>query len=303
MPTRTTGVTFGFEAEYESGGIELGAALASRGLTPSDEFHGYHCDCHDCCSDVACVLGEDGYAPGDDHTPFYLQNDSTCSGEVISRPRRAGDRWQDDVAALCQAAIDVDAEPGTHAGLHVHVGRQLLGADAARARGLLTFTFALMEPLLVTLAAGRFPTQRTMNRSIRGDLAWYFQDRGLSWEGAVRAGFRTNETALEDLWQIHRELDRHSNLNVSTRLPTVEFRLWNSTRAAWRMELAIGLSVAFADRAALLTMTSALEEGWSREAALVHALNRNGYDRTLELAIRQLTYLHRTGGTWEQFAA
>lgn len=303
MPTYAANVTLGYEAEYETGGPELGAVLAQRGLTPSDEFHGYHCDCHDCCSDVACVLGDDGYAPGDDHTPFYLQNDSTCSGEVIARPRRAGDRWQDDVAALCQAAIDVDAEPGTHAGLHVHVGRQLLGASSAQARGLLTFTFALMEPLLVALAAGRFPAQRNMNRSIRGDLARYFQDRGYTWEGALQRGVHDDGDTLEDLWQLHRELDRHSNLNVSTRLPTVEFRLWNSTRSAWRMEMAVGLSVAFADRLTLLTMASALGDGWSREAALIHALNSNGYDRTLELAIRQMSYLHSTGGTWDGFAA
>lgn len=302
LPTHTT---FGFELEFEQNADPLTTALYRSDLVPSDEAHSYHCDCHDCCANVECVL-EDGPS----HTPFYVQRDSSCSGEVISRPMSTTRhrRNAEAIDALCEAAVEVDAEPGYHAGLHVHVARNLLGTRASQF-GKLSLVFAALELELMRLAAGRFPIQRTMNSRVRDDLRWVLEGHGYStydftmWADAFREDAYENADFLVSLWNVHQDNDRHSNLNVRSRFRTVEFRLWNSTRSPWRVHLAVGLSVALANASVLDTIAGHLADGWQPTAALVCALDRHGFDHTVELAQRQWAYLANVGGTDAPFAA
>lgn len=283
--------TFGFESEWEEGGPELAQQLYALGLVGSPELHSYHCDC-----DYCDFSGE---------YPLRVQRDSTCSGEVISSPYDSNDSgWLDHLNDLQAAALEVDAVPGWQAGFHVHVSRRHLRGDEQR--GLVLFAAAKWEGVLRYLAAGRFPNQREMNqplrRVLRSAMGYVLEDvaptmedaRSFEWAAAnVLNGDEGDAThMLEDLYRSHCDNDRHSNLNVRTSHPTFEFRFWNSTRSAWRMELWCRLSLALMDtdvaRAMAYHPTTA---GPGHGVLFAEVLNNQGHSRCAELVERQLAYL------------
>ena len=105
------------------------------------------------------------------------------------------------------------------------------------------------------------------------------------------------EAPRHRLWQAHRGNDRHTNLNVGARRAvTWEFRLWNSTRAAWRMEMYCEMSKAFMDPdfiAVLATLDP--PQRFRRVSAglnlLAEAADRSGYATLPEHILRQAYYL------------
>lgn len=234
--------TFGFESEFQNNAHPLAAELFRLGLSGTDAIHGWHCDCGTCC---------------DPRWPFKAQRDSSVDGEVISKVFTTDD-WDEALAAmngLQEAAIAADAEPGFDAGIHVHV--QKPRGERLRAKAFLAF--ALWEPVLLDLAAGRFVRHRGWNRPVQGDCLTILREEGILSRydrvtdvGDALALLAERIGAGEDdalfkaslLHDHNYDEDRHANLSTNTRFGTWEYRLWNSSRSAWRMELACRMSIA-----------------------------------------------------------
>lgn len=254
-------------------------------------MHGWHCDCPICSDD-------DGAG-----WPFKVQRDSTVDGEVISRVFTV-EEWPtalDAMRGLQEAAVEVDAEPGLNAGLHVHVAAPRGERNVARA----FLAFVAWEDALYMLAQGRFAYLRDMNRRVLADVCSYLYSMGelLGRGDRLRLGRDKVQALVErartgddyamayDLWQMHYDADRHSHLSVNTRFATWEFRIWNSTRSAWRMELACRLACAWADTTFIDALLN--REGDRTVQALLDtiAADWQGDDRLAALVNRQIDYL------------
>lgn len=230
--------TFGFEAEFgsQSNIQDLVDALARSGLVHDNEVHSYHCECR------ACDFTRSAYV-------FRVQSDSSCGGEVISRPFDNMEEARIFMDMLEKAAIETDSEPGLDAGFHVHVKPN---SSTIETRATNFFAFGLWEPILREVGAGRFLRLRDMNRVIRSMLnnevallvgLDYYTDSDCLWLAAMDH----DPEAWFSLYEAQYSSDRHTTLNVRTRYDTWEFRLWNSTRAAWRMQMFSELSLALVD--------------------------------------------------------
>lgn len=234
---------FGFELEFGTNAAEVVAYLnrKNRHMMPMAEMHRYHCDCG------YCVI------PG---STLRAQTDSSCSGEIITTPFTNWIEARNVMNEIEEAAIEADGEPGLQAGLHVHVS-----TDDNNTRSL-TIAFAEFmrwEEILLQIAAGRFGAVRNANRRVTQDMRYYNEAEFMRHYPDVRVP--SNDILLvnkiiaksepydfERAYLTHRDNDRHSNLNVRTRFNTWEFRLWNSTRVRWRMELWCLISLAMLDR-------------------------------------------------------
>jgi hypothetical protein len=209
--------------------------------------------------------------------------------------------------------LEVDAEPGYSAGIHIHVEQPL----TIHARSEAFYVFLQWEPILKQLAAGRFDAMRQFNEDVRGCLhyvvsarewasVWDLTDEtnqhfdwssnNFEWPKLFEAIRTANE---EDAKAIKRYLmnwhqdnsDRHTNLCTSTRFDTWEFRLWNSTRSAWRMELFARLSLAFVNANFIsLIKDHDFSETEVPAETLVTALETLTWDRAAELLQRQIAY-------------
>jgi hypothetical protein len=275
--------TYGFEAEFGTGADEVARLLHAGDWTGDPYIHQYHCDCSYC-------------EFGGDYT-FRVQRDSTCSGEVISDVFMSdgADTGPHAMRALETAAIEADAEPGFTAGFHVHVGMN--GTTRAhKARAL--WNFMRWERELLTLAAGRFDRVRDgMNRAafnprffahVRTDTPFYGSPSRVSLDWfAENLGTDTFADLQTEVLETHKASDRHSNLNIGTRHSTWEFRLWNSTRSAWRMEMFCRTSVALTSPAVVSAM---LALPVPDAPALPGILDAEGHSRAAELVARQLHY-------------
>lgn len=291
MPRLTT---FGVEAEFQIGAADVIQRLNEDGWAGDNRLHGYHCDCE------FCDFGN-GY-------PFRGQTDSSCSGEIITdvfgvdplNGQPFGGSTYDHVEMfrlLSNAAVDVDAEPGVNSGLHVHVGIGGLDYfDLCRS----LWQIARWEPVLTRIAGGRWSDQREgMNTTLRNVLLP--NTRRLAPDGEVNAEFWRNYTPedcyLDDMLNRSQCSDRHSNLNTgANRAPTWEFRLWNSTRSAWRMEMFSGLSIALMDpevTAGLAELETPLRRRSPSSGIdnVALACDNAGHSRTAELVSRQAAYL------------
>ena len=269
------GYTFGWEAEYATPVTSLALELHRRDATIDQHVHGYTCDCSGCEHIHNTDEANDQY----DHDPyvFRVKHDSSCGGEVVSRvfddPTAAKQYWN----LLEEAAVLTDAEPGLQAGFHVHVGREHLHAVS---RGRLVWAMMLYEPWLLQIASGRFtqhrgwnsPLEETMSSFMQG---WLYDNTGVSTYSTmvqredIKALIDADEALriifFRGIGNAHRNVDRHSSMAFSPRFPTMEFRLWNSTRSAWRMELWCRLSLLLAD-----------------PAFVVHAISMYDTEMTLE---------------------
>jgi hypothetical protein len=241
--------TFGFEAEFMGNVDAVIAALTNDGYARQSAMHSYHCRCEECSFDS--------------NNTFRAQTDSSCGGEIISGVFHANDMETARAAmeALQEAAVSSDAEPGEQAGFHVHVGIERLDTNG-RADAL--WAFLRWEEVLGGLCAtGRFPVVRPFNHRMVDLLGcvrlktildgigvwptllarepWYsrYGDMPMSpsWCEEHLDADVLGQAKLTYLDAAY-EVDRHGWLNVSTRgHATFEYRLFNSTRAAWRMEM------------------------------------------------------------------
>jgi hypothetical protein len=290
--------TYGIEAEWHVGANTLINRLHSMGLSGCDNLHPYHCDCDNCCLN-------NGYA-------FRGQTDSSCSGEVISDilgTSRFYEAEHDGYNAtalfksLAEAAVEVDAEPGLTSGFHVHVSVEGVQISTMRQA---VWQYLRWEPMLTRIAGGRWNDQRpNMNRSVRSQLNYYWRAQ----HGCDLTSASMGAVAPEDCEYLQRDLhnalmltDRHSNLSIrQNHYPTWEFRLWNSTRAAWRMEMFVGLSRAFLDAGVLDRLATAPVPLRIRRPStgiqnLAEVIAAEGYGVTAEYLMRQGRYLDTRAG-------
>lgn len=242
--------TYGFEAEFMSGARALIATLHREGWSTMETLHDWHCiqrrgPCDHCGFD------------GPNATGYRGQTDSSCDGEIISpvfgRPDTDDDFFSEATTALQEAAVEVDAEPGQSAGMHVHV--QPNDPDTFLP---LTWEFVRWEQTLKVLAAGPFPNHRSgMNQDVGSYAQTWWEMYGRDMTGNTMpslskamqsmVGNEIDPMVMRRLYNHVNESDRHANLNFSETHGTAEFRIWNSSRTAWRMRLYAGVTRLFAD--------------------------------------------------------
>lgn len=205
-------VTFGFELEVSDGANNTLAYLREFGLTQHTRLHAYHCNCSQC-------------EPTDEGWLFKAQQDCTADGEFISRILDFGSPDADRaIDGLSRALLLAGAKTDGNVGNHVHVSHQ--GMDAP-AKNRLNRLFARYETELFEIAAASHEAMRTYNG--RQEVPTFNDE---FWT-APRSGRNRNQQGHRITWKD----------------PTVEFRLWDSTKAAWRIRTHVGLSVAMVEAA------------------------------------------------------
>lgn len=210
-------MNFGFELELRSNARPVVADLHSRGVCAVERLHAYHCDCPDC-----------DYA--NDRYLFTAQADCTVDGEMISKILTYGsDEHYRAVDEVTSAMVRHNAKVHGDTGLHVHVGKDAF--STRRQRRILFRLMARYWQELSELAAGGQDAVRGYNRPPSPP------------ESALTAGSRPQFYA-EGPFRWSSTDFPHTGSWLANKENTYEFRLWNATRAAWRVNLAIGLSVA-----------------------------------------------------------
>ena len=249
MLARLKALTVGLELEVTGGAREAVSLAYDRGLVASDYLHSYHCSCSDCEPDI------------DRATIATAQNDCTVDGEFITRPMFMGDTesWaQMERLAVVFAASGTYADPMESTGCHVHVGAE--GLD-------------LLDPIELEdrewcgrerLAQFFVPLQNDIGAYARGAS---HRVRGYNSPIGSSPRYRTREG-----W-----------LHLRKGSPTVEFRLWNGTTAAWRWKMYAGIS------AAIVLATMEGRPPCPDGTTLVDALDGLLDGEMLELMERQMT--------------
>lgn len=302
MPVVNTNYTFGFEAEFATDATPLVVELHRLGFTGGNTLHNYTCDCE------FCTVVLDNYDDGEpdlfheDIWNLRAKYDSSCGGEVISKVFLSIEDAAPSFDAIEQSALSTDTEPGLQAGFHVHVGRRHLTKDW---RGRLVFAMTLWENVLFDIAAGRWPHNRGWNISLLQLLSYYYGQEantmGIAYDSvngellekmlADVTGTMHERMFYRSVADDHQNVDRHSTMAFSPRWPTMEFRLWNSTRAAWRMELWCRLSRILADPTFIQMMLT----NWSPDVTMQSFLDMTKTvmyeDRLIELLTRQIDYV------------
>lgn len=225
--------TFGIELEFEDDIDPLIRMLHADGALPEPRRHGYHCTCSSC--------------RWDNRYTIKAQHDSSCGGEIITKPFNVQTEWDQFVELtnyLQASVIEAGVDAGLRAGSHVHVRTPVNHYDAYAA-------FVLWHEHLVALAQGRWSSMRQGNNTlITGTPAFNSWVRYVGGSVAqADAELRTNEHQRRSLYiDVARPMDRHSTLNVNTSTGcTWEYRLWNSTKLAWRMRAYVAWSLALSD--------------------------------------------------------
>lgn len=213
--------TFGFELEVSSGARAALAQLGRDGLTGHTRFHGYHCGCNDC-SPVLIDADERGQV-------FKAQQDCTADGEFITHILEYGSASADRAFnGLSRALLLSGANVSGSVGNHVHVDQS--GMDNA-AKLRLGRLFVRYQNELLDIAAGP-------HREIRGYNS-RCESRPELWTSFDEMPLAGNNT-----YDYRRSMyDLMQGSYLSWKDPTVEFRLWNATKAAWRLRTHVGLSV------------------------------------------------------------
>lgn len=269
LPAWQQPIHFGSECEQESGATELLAVAYDMGLVSEPHLHEYHCRCQFCRHDF------------DRANPWTAQDDCSISGsgggEFISKPLLfGGDEHFASVEGLATAMLRARSNPGLRAGNHVHVEAALLGpGDSIQRHRLARLFHRYQDNTLALLARGREDAVRSYN----GHNRPYSE-----------SAFWSTPSTLED----YQSYTNHyayegNNIRLSSRLVTVEFRLWNSTRTEWRLNMHAGLSVAMVRTA--LDPSVWVEQHDSREFLDIIAPYCD--DATLESAHRQLAFASR----------
>lgn len=226
--------TFGFEAEFGTNIATLATAMHDAELIGMRDPHPWHCSCDNC------------HFGSDNPYPYRAQTDSSCGGEIISSVHDTSN-WalaRAHMLDLERLAWSLDVEPSLDAGFHVHVGIPATSTNWPDWQGRLPLVFAQWEDVLVELAGGRWPEMRSFNHSIVPAVA-RFEDYWRTYRQESRGDYTLQD--VRNYFYDSDNLSRHSTINFSTNHGTIEFRLWNSTRVAWRMELWCRLSVLLTD--------------------------------------------------------
>lgn len=208
---------FGFELEVRSGARSSLAQLRSLGLTSHSHFHHYHCTCNEC--------GQRGLDSAG--SLFRVQQDCTADGEFISGILEYGSADADRAFdGLSRALILGGAVVTGNVGNHVHVEQSGMDTPAKRR---LTRLFLRYQTDLQEIAAAGHDRVRSYNSPMSGNPGiWTCGD-------TPPVNRYRDSVSLPYHWS--------SGSYLCWKDQTVEFRLWNSTRLAWRLRTHVGLSV------------------------------------------------------------
>lgn len=215
---------FGIECEVGGGTSDV---LSHLGI---DRLHSYHCGCSQC-------------DPRREAPDWTAQQDCTSDGEFISRILTYGTgEATSAIDALGAALVAARAwhsdgsDGGQVQGLHVHVaGEGVLGEHAPMVH-LWRLWFAHAAEL-EDIAGASYGAVREYNPDVSLDMVTNNPDA--FW----------NTENVEHLPRCGTPYGR-GWVNLTTGHGTIEFRLWNATRTAWRMHLCAGISVALVQAAA-----------------------------------------------------
>lgn len=208
---------FGFECELASGAVAALNILADKGLARDRRLHDYHCRCPHCDYESEWAIRG--------------QRDCTADGELITKILTYGDDYSDHVITELANALQIArAGTSTGVGFHVHVGREDMDQPA---RLRLYRLFLRYQDDLNELASTKFNEVRDYNAplSLGRGYCDYDDDHPFWTRDDIEPG-----PYVRGAWLV----EKHN---------THEFRLWNSTRAEWRMHLAVGVSVAMVEAA------------------------------------------------------
>jgi hypothetical protein len=208
-------LTVGFELEVSGNARSVLSHLQNAGLTTHTRLHDYHCCCEQCEPSTMPAL-------------FKAQLDCTADGEFITSILEYGSRDMDKaILGISRALILGKGCVGGSVGNHVHVSQE--GMSGMAKRRLLRI-FARYEGDLLEIAAAGHDCMRGYNgRMTVPDMLWD------EVEGRPQRERRASSMS-------------HGN-TLAWKNPTVEFRLWNATRAAWRIRTHVGLSAAMVQAA------------------------------------------------------
>jgi hypothetical protein len=226
--------------------------LNAAGFMRTVEPHDYHCTCSDCAFDGSQERFNDrsGNYERVPAADLRCQRDSTADGEFITRILHDWSEMQSMTVALTAAASQVNATTSNRCGLHVHVDTMLtnhLEGAEARSRIVPRAYLAFERYFTEIVAPGSSIRKREMNTTLMQACRQYVSD------GYTPGGL--NPEPWKDMGRAHVDdmlaqvisRDRHVDLNWARRHGTWEFRVFNATNAAWRIELAARMSVAFVE--------------------------------------------------------
>lgn len=256
----------------------------------------------------------------DDVFPLRYQRDSTVAGEIISRPFNIGrdaDRQNmfNLINDLADIAVECDAEPGLGAGFHVHVSTPDWPGVARRHindewlldpanRHRIAATVAYVEYLQDSIHTGRHLTPDQMNTRLRDSIHITYQwAHGTQTSPNLTDIMRyiaapTFETGshLQFLRGVV-TADRHQSIAWVTNHTTLEYRLFRSTRVAWRMEMYLRLAALGADShflSEVLAAHLAWHENGYRNSNPIPDVIANHDPHLHELVTRQIEYASTT---------
>ncbi len=245
---------FGFELEYASNARLMLPSLRCDGLMGMDTIHDYHCSCEMCAFTPSERRNSDGEFEMLPPYDLRAQRDSTADGEFITRPIEDWDDLQRIADALTSAADRVDATVNSRCGLHVHVDTSSdlqPGDPRLQRRHTVPAAYLAFERYFTEIVApGASVRKRDMNSTLMEAARQWASDNWGSRGSTQWMEFGRGQ--VDDMLIAAIQSDRHVDLNWSRRHGTWEFRVFNATNAAWRIELACRMSVAFVEAAPVL---------------------------------------------------
>lgn len=221
--------TVGQEAEFSSGD-RLAELLKERRLSPQTRaVHGAHCKCSDA-NDYPIHSVEDSSARGGE---YHIGGNR---GVLFGSPTYAT-----ATHLLAEAATEVGCGLGTTVGFHTHVGLAdaRTGVEITKPQKIeLLRAYLCFEDEIHSLAAGPESKPRN-NPHVQANFPQ-----------SSYLGARFWSTPAESLAESFRWPGKSTCLNLVSHHGTIEFRVWNATKAQWRMHLAAGISTALVEAAA-----------------------------------------------------
>lgn len=240
--------TFGFEFEVAENGLAVLHQLHRVGAVPNDYLCPYHG-----CGDYCCEHDDI------DHL-FSAQEDCTVSAEFPSKVLEWGTpRAESAFTTMERANVLAGSYLGGDSGMHVHV--EQLGAggrynadilsERERNNWRLNRIFLRYQDQLTDIASGwrqgirGYNSPMSLGRYGNGGEA----ARDLFWNAPLTGELPTYTTSRGER-TVRSATELVGGSYLSERSHTNEFRLWNASKAAWRMRLCVAFSVAMTEAAA-----------------------------------------------------
>lgn len=239
--------TFGYEYEVAGNGRAVLDVLYNACHVSMSYLHEYHCRCDEC--------EPDNYGPRGEWY-WSAQEDCTVSAEFVSKILTWGTPTAERAFQIMErAAVTAGADLSGDSGMHVHVGKPpteaVLRDDDGEGRPLAFTTRQRTTWELVRLFVRYQDDLRDIAAGFRGEVRGYnhplrvrdqrFWSTDLS--GPPDAASPHGQAATNALR--HVDGSWFSNSHGAT----YEFRLWNTSKAAWRQRLAVAYSVAMTQAA------------------------------------------------------